>query len=93
LAGGKTKNREKDGDVPAKGVAGGESGGARKIQWVMANLGVALVGEENGRRVASRGEQDRRREELDGGEVPVWEGRRGGTREVQWVTKKLARGL
>jgi hypothetical protein len=26
----------------------------------MANLGVALVGEENGRRVASRGEQDRR---------------------------------
>jgi hypothetical protein len=35
----------------------------------MVNLGVALVGEENWRRVASRGEQDRRREELDGGEV------------------------
>jgi hypothetical protein len=76
-----------------KGVAGGEGEGARKIQWVMANLGVALVGEENGRRVASRGEQDRRREELDGGEVPVREGRRGGAGEVQWVTRKLARGL
>jgi hypothetical protein len=58
----------------------------------MANLGVALVGEENGRRVASRDEQDWRREELDGGEVPVREGRRGGAREVQWVTRKLARG-
>jgi hypothetical protein len=32
----------------------------------MANLGVALVGEENERRVASRGEQDRRPGELDG---------------------------
>jgi hypothetical protein len=93
LAGGKTKNREKDGGVPAKGVAGGEGGVARKIQWVMANLGVTLVGEENGRRVASRSEQDRRRKELDGGEVPVREGRRDGTGEVQWVTKKLARGL
>jgi hypothetical protein len=39
-----------------------------------------LVVEENRRKVNSRGEQDRRREELDGGEVP-------------WVTKKLARGL
>jgi hypothetical protein len=37
-----------------KGVAG-----ARKIQWIMANLGVALVVEENGRKVNSRGEQDR----------------------------------
>jgi hypothetical protein len=46
----------------------------------MANLGVALVGEGNGRRVVSHGEQDQRREELDGG-------------EVSWVTKKLARGL
>jgi hypothetical protein len=49
--------------------------------------------EENGRKVNSHGEQDRRREELDGGEVPVWEGRRGGTGEVHQVTKKLARGL
>jgi hypothetical protein len=40
--------------------------------------------------VNSRGEQDRRREELDGSEVPVWEGQRGGTGEVQRVMKKLA---
>jgi hypothetical protein len=39
-----------------------------------------LVVEENGRKVNSRGEQDWRREELDGDEVP-------------WVTKKLAREL
>jgi hypothetical protein len=52
----------------------------------MANLGVALVGEENGRRVASRGKQN-------GDEVSVWEGQRGGTGEVQWVARKLARGL
>jgi hypothetical protein len=51
-----------------------------KIQWVKANLGVALVVENNGRKVNSRDEQHWRREELDGDEVP-------------WVTKKLARGL
>jgi hypothetical protein len=39
-----------------------------------------LVVEENGWKVNSHSEQDRRREELDGDEVP-------------WVTKKLARGL
>jgi hypothetical protein len=33
------------------------------------------------------------KEELDGGEVPVREGRRGGAGEVQWVARKLARGL
>jgi hypothetical protein len=59
----------------------------------MANLGVALVGEENGRRVASRGKQNGGEEELDSGEVPVREGRRGGAEEVQWVARKLARGL
>jgi hypothetical protein len=37
----------------------------------MANLGVALVGEENGRRVASRGKQNGGEEELDGECVPV----------------------
>jgi hypothetical protein len=36
-----------------------------------------LVVEENGRKVNSRAEQDRRREVFDGGEVP-------------WVMKKLA---
>jgi hypothetical protein len=51
-----------------------------KIQWVKANLGVALVVENNGRKVNSHDEQDWQREELDGDEVP-------------WVTKKLARGL
>jgi hypothetical protein len=60
------RGQGKGGGVLAKGVAGGEGEGARKIQWVMANLGVALVGEENRRRVASRGKQDQRREELDG---------------------------
>jgi hypothetical protein len=49
--------------------------------------------EENGWKVNSRSEQDRRQEKLDGGEVPVREGRRGGTEEVRRVTKKLARGL
>jgi hypothetical protein len=85
LAGGKTKNREKDGGVPAKGVAGSEGGGATKIQWVMANFGVALVGEENGRRVAFP-----RRAGLA---VRGTRRQRGGTGEVQWVTKKLATGL
>jgi hypothetical protein len=51
---GKTENRKRR-RHSGKGVAG-----ARKIQWVMANLGVALVVEENGRKVNSRGEQDRR---------------------------------
>jgi hypothetical protein len=59
----------------------------------MANLGVDLVGEENGWRVASRGKQNGSEEELNGGEVPVREGRRGEAREVQWVARKLARGL
>jgi hypothetical protein len=59
----------------------------------MANLGEALVGEENGRRVASCGKQNGGEEELDGGEVSVREGRRGRAGEVQWVARKLARGL
>jgi hypothetical protein len=59
----------------------------------MANLGVALVGEENGRRVASLGKQNGGEEELDGGEVPVEEWRRGGAGEVHWVARKLAMGL
>jgi hypothetical protein len=85
---GKTKNREKDGGVSAKGVAGGEGEGARKIQWVMANLGVAFVGEENERRVASRGEQDRWREELNGGDVPAcW-----GSKRLGEVVQELPRG-
>jgi hypothetical protein len=42
--------------------------GIRKIQWIRGNLGVALVVEKNGWKVNSRGEQDWRREELDGDE-------------------------
>jgi hypothetical protein len=82
---GENREQEEDDDVLAKGVAG-----IKKIQRVRANLGVTLVVEENGRKVNSRGEQDRRREELDSGEVPVWEGWRGGTGEVHRVTKKFA---
>jgi hypothetical protein len=48
----------------------------------MANLGVALVGEENRQRVASRGKQNGGEEGLDGGEVPVREGRLGGAGEI-----------
>jgi hypothetical protein len=51
--------------------------GIRKIQWIRANLGVALVVEKNGRKVNSRGEQDRRREKLDDDETP-------------WMTKEFA---
>jgi hypothetical protein len=50
--------------------------GIKKIQWIRANLGVALVMEENMRKVNSRGEQDRRREKLDDD-------------EISWMTKKF----
>jgi hypothetical protein len=59
----------------------------------MANLGVALVEEENGRRVASCSKQNGGEEKLDGGEVPVRERWRGGAGEIQWMARKLARGL
>jgi hypothetical protein len=43
---GENIEQEDNDDIPAKGVVG-----ITKIQWVRANLGIALVVEENGRKV------------------------------------------